>query len=581
MTTVTLSAASQGPTVVLIARPELGGSLVADPSGWTLYTWDGDAPSESYCYDLCAVAWPPFLLMGELIAPDDLPVSLGLIDRGDGTWQVTLDNYALYYFAGDANPGDVNGEGSMGFGARWYMNVIAAPAPPVAPPPPPTPVPPTPAPPPPTTAPPPPTPAPPPPTAPSPTAPVSRNVPASIVDFEFRPPSLNVGVGDTVVWTNTGRAQHTSTSDTGAWDSGRLNPNQTFSHTFTSPGSYNYHCVIHPNMRAVIVVGPASGPPPAPGGFPPGGPPPPFDPYPDPYPPYPPYPPGGYPPPPSYVETSVGTVGPNGGIALSWVPMSSAISYRVYGTPSSAPLNLSILQTVSQSLGGPPVSQTTLAGLTPNVSYNFQVRAVDANGLEHVVPSDALGPPPPVPGGGPLTVTSTTGTTVVLSWPALPGAASYRVMQSSSAGGPFNLSSAGTVTTTTATVTGLTPNTTYYFQVIPLDQIGTQGPPTNTVSATTSGTTVSTPTGVTGTPMGTGQVGLTWTAVSGATTYRIMMSTTPSGPFTQITPTSITSSSATVGGLTPATTHYFQVIAVDAAGNQSSPSATATVVSGA
>jgi chitodextrinase len=294
-----------------------------------------------------------------------------------------------------------------------------------------------------------------------------------------------------------------------------------------------------------------------------------------------PFPPVGVPPQAAFVETTTGNVGPNGAIALNWIPVPNAVSYRIYGTPASTPLNLSVVHTVTQGLGGPPVGQATVTGLTPNQSYRFQVRAVDANGIEHVTPSAGLGAPPTFPGGGPgpLAVTSTTGTSVTLSWSPLPGATSYRVMQASSPGGPFNLSTAGTVTTTTATVSGLSPSTTYYFQLVPLDAIGTQGPPTNTVAATT-GVALATPTGVAGAPAGSGQVGLTWTPVAGVTTYRILMAMSAGGSFTQVTPSSLTTSSATVGGLLPGTTYYFQVVAVDANGNQSNPSATVTVVSG-
>jgi hypothetical protein len=73
---------------------------------------------------------------------------------------------------------------------------------------------------------------------------------------------------------------------------------------------------------------------------------------------------------------------------------------------------------------------------------------------------------------------------------------------------------------------------------------------------------------------------LTWTQVSGAVTYRIMMATNANGPFQQVSPSNLTLSSATVSGLVPGTTHFFQIIAVDASANQSSPSATVTVVSG-
>jgi plastocyanin len=84
-----------------------------------------------------------------------------------------------------------------------------------------------------------------------------------IIDFAFEPVTLEVPAGTTVVWTNAGSAPHTVTSDTGAFDSGRLDPGGTFSMTFDTPGTYNYHCEFHPGMQATIVVvgGPGEGEP--------------------------------------------------------------------------------------------------------------------------------------------------------------------------------------------------------------------------------------------------------------------------------------------------------------------------------
>jgi plastocyanin len=76
----------------------------------------------------------------------------------------------------------------------------------------------------------------------------------SIIDFAFQPASLTVEVGDTVTWTNSGAANHTSTSDSGLWSSGTLAPGQSFSFTFTSVGSFAYHCAIHPGMTGTIIV---------------------------------------------------------------------------------------------------------------------------------------------------------------------------------------------------------------------------------------------------------------------------------------------------------------------------------------
>lgn len=76
--------------------------------------------------------------------------------------------------------------------------------------------------------------------------------------FGFSPASITIKVGATVVWTNDTVAPHTVTSDPGApaaFDSGMISANGgTFKHTFSSAGTYTYHCMIHPYMTATIVV---------------------------------------------------------------------------------------------------------------------------------------------------------------------------------------------------------------------------------------------------------------------------------------------------------------------------------------
>lgn len=76
----------------------------------------------------------------------------------------------------------------------------------------------------------------------------------SINDFFFQPASLNISTGSVVTWTNRGAAPHTVSSNTGAFESGTLQPSQHFSHTFSTPGVYAYHCNIHPQMRGTITV---------------------------------------------------------------------------------------------------------------------------------------------------------------------------------------------------------------------------------------------------------------------------------------------------------------------------------------
>jgi LPXTG-motif cell wall-anchored protein len=74
----------------------------------------------------------------------------------------------------------------------------------------------------------------------------------SEVDFEFVPATVTVAVGDTVIWTNNGASPHTSTG--GSWNSGQMNPGDTFSHTFNSAGTFPYVCQFHESQGMVGTV---------------------------------------------------------------------------------------------------------------------------------------------------------------------------------------------------------------------------------------------------------------------------------------------------------------------------------------
>lgn len=76
----------------------------------------------------------------------------------------------------------------------------------------------------------------------------------SIQNFAFSPSSLSISVGTKVTWNNMGSAPHTVTSDSGAFSSSTLSQGQSFTFTFTQPGTYAYHCSIHPSMTSTIIV---------------------------------------------------------------------------------------------------------------------------------------------------------------------------------------------------------------------------------------------------------------------------------------------------------------------------------------
>ncbi len=78
----------------------------------------------------------------------------------------------------------------------------------------------------------------------------------SIAGMKFVPASLTVPVGTTVTWTSAGAPTHTSTSTATppVWDSGNITGGKSFSHTFTTAGTFAYHCKIHTFMHGTIVV---------------------------------------------------------------------------------------------------------------------------------------------------------------------------------------------------------------------------------------------------------------------------------------------------------------------------------------
>jgi plastocyanin len=99
----------------------------------------------------------------------------------------------------------------------------------------------------------------------APAAPAGIQV--AIQNYAFAPAALSVPVGTTVVWTNKDVAPHTVTISSGPvkFTSPNMNTGDTFTYTFTTPGTYSYYCAVHPNMVATLTVtGVPTTPPPPP-----------------------------------------------------------------------------------------------------------------------------------------------------------------------------------------------------------------------------------------------------------------------------------------------------------------------------
>ena len=76
-----------------------------------------------------------------------------------------------------------------------------------------------------------------------------------IDNFKFSPGTLTVTAGARITVTNDDSTAHTATADDGnSFDTGTLDPGASGTISVAKPGSYTYHCSIHPFMKATIVV---------------------------------------------------------------------------------------------------------------------------------------------------------------------------------------------------------------------------------------------------------------------------------------------------------------------------------------
>lgn len=92
------------------AQPVMRDGVLADPAGRTLYTFDKDAPGKSNCTGGCLAAWPAFIAKADAQAAGEF----GLVAD---TRQWTVNGKPLYYYVGDAKPGDRTGDGQ---GGVWH-----------------------------------------------------------------------------------------------------------------------------------------------------------------------------------------------------------------------------------------------------------------------------------------------------------------------------------------------------------------------------------------------------------------------------------------------------------------------------
>ena len=212
----------------------------------------------------------------------------------------------------------------------------------------------------------------------------------------------------------------------------------------------------------------------------------------------------------------------------------------------------------------------TDTGRTNDVTYTYTLVAVDASGNRSAASAPASATPTDLtPPAAPTGLVATAGENrVALSWAANaePDLASYRVLRDGV--------EVATVTGTAHTDTGLTNDVAYSYSLVAVDTHGNRSPASTAATATPRDGPPTAPTGVTA-ASGDRRAVIGWTAPPDpdVVSHRVLAEdgstvATASAPATQ----------AVVSGLTNGTTYRYTVVAVDAAGHVSAPSATVTVV---
>ncbi len=76
----------------------------------------------------------------------------------------------------------------------------------------------------------------------------------AIANMAFSPATMTIAKGTTITWKNDDGVAHTSTSNSGAWDTGNISPGGSATTMFSTAGTFPFHCSYHPTMTGTIVV---------------------------------------------------------------------------------------------------------------------------------------------------------------------------------------------------------------------------------------------------------------------------------------------------------------------------------------
>jgi len=259
---------------------------------------------------------------------------------------------------------------------------------------------------------------------------------------------------------------------------------------------------------------------------------------------------------------SVSATGPTS-IDISWSSVSGATEYKLYRSTSSS-------GTYTQIYWGSSRSYTDSGThLSASTRYYYKVTAGNSSGWSGYssASSDTTWAAIPSTPSAP-TVSATGATSIDISWSSVSGATEYKLYRSTSSSGTYTQIYWGTDLTYTDSGTHLSAATTYYYKVTAGNVSGYSGY-SSASSATTWAAVPAAPAAPAVSATSSTSINISWTAVTGATEYKLYRATSSGGTFTQIywnTDFSYTDSGT---HLSAGTTYYYVVTAGNSSGHSS------------
>ena len=255
-------------------------------------------------------------------------------------------------------------------------------------------------------------------------------------------------------------------------------------------------------------------------------------------------------------------------ILVTWSAVSGATSYRLYRSPSSG-------GTPTQVGGDISALSYLDSGRSANTEYFYQLEACNAAGCSSRSPEvSATTQPPPAAPARPSapSASAQSESEIEVTWSAVSGATSYKLYRSLSSGGTYT-QVGGDISALSYLDSGRSANTEYFYQLEACNRGGCSEMRSPEVSATTAPAQPATPSASAQSDI---EIEVTWSAVSGATSYRLYRSLSSGGTYTQVGG-DISALSYLDSGRSAGTEYFYQLEACNSGGCSSrSPEVSAT-----